>query len=540
MRNLLLLILLLSNTILLSQSVPYSENQSEWVWDRNQPIYNSRFQSIYSMPTSNDNCSNATTLNINDPCTNGSTSTNTIETNENTNFPCNGIGGGGVTPRSSWYRINSDTNSSLNITIDRVGSPTNCGYHVAVYGPFSPGGGCLPTSAQSIYCEDFLDLYDPGFHFQISSLSPNSDYLIQIMNEDCGGGNSRTIDYCIAVYTPTPNNLSSGANLIDQCGVSVNGTNIGYTPSNGLPGNEDLDNNATTQCPTCPTAGEDVPYVVNNDSWFYFCATTAGTWNIDFTNISNCVQGMTSGLQMTLFRGTPNNLTVIEHAPSPSVPGSSWTSSNFNVSVGECIYLVVDGFAGDQCDYSYTLNNVTGGCNILLDQLKEFSGYSLKDKNYLEWGISEGVDGLVFNLLKSKDGVIFHKIDEVNSENNVKNYNYSDYNPNNGLNYYRLFYKTLDDDVYISNIVVLENYKTNNALIFPNPFKNKVIIKDIGENIKNVKIYDNLGKNIKNFSNLVYTNYGVELEMTDLGSGIYYITIETESGNTFFNKIIKY
>ena len=526
MRNFLLLILLLSNTFLFSQNVVRE----------GRDVINTNKRTILTV---NDNCSNATTISINSPCTAGTTVGNTVETNEASNFPCNGIGGGGVTPRSSWYRINSGSNSELNITIDRIGSITNCGYHVAVYGPFSPGGGCLPTSAQSIYCEDFLDLYDPGFHFQISSLSPNSDYLIQIMNEECGGGNSRTVDYCIAAYTPSPNNTASGANLIDQCGVVINGTNIGYTPSNGLPGNENLDNNATTQCPTCGTAGEDVPYVVNNDSWFYFCASTSGTWNIDFTNISNCVQGTTSGLQMTIFRGSPTNLNVIEHAPSPSVPGSTWTSANFSVSPGECIYLVVDGFAGDQCDYSYTLNNVTGGCNIFLDQLKDFNGRKINNNNILEWEISEGIEGIDFNILRSNDGINFNKINEVPSKNEVKLYEYTDYNPHNGLNYYRLHYTTLDNDVYISNVIVLENDRGENVKIQPNPFKNKIIISNLSENVKNLKIYDSLGKNIKNYVNFVCVNNTIELDLTNFTKGMYYVSIETDNGVIFLNKIIK-
>ena len=82
-----------------AQTLPYSESTMEWVWDRT-PIYNSTFQTEFYIATANDNCVNATVINIGDPCTNGTTATNTVETGEDTNFPCNPIGGGGVTPRS--------------------------------------------------------------------------------------------------------------------------------------------------------------------------------------------------------------------------------------------------------------------------------------------------------------------------------------------------------------------------------------------------------------------------------------------------------
>ena len=416
-----------------AQTVPYSESVMEWVWDRNT-TYNSTFQSQYYRATANDNCANATVINVGDPCTNGTTATNTVETGEAANFPCNPIGGGGVTPRSSWYRFNTGTLTELNFSINRPGVGTNCGYHVAIYGPFTPGAGCLPTAAQSVYCEELLDLYDPGFHFQLTTLSQNSDYLIQIMNEDCGGSNNRTIDYCIRIQEPPLNNTPSTATIIDQCGVVFNGTNIGYSPTNGLPGNENLDNNAATQCPSCATAGEDVTYVVNNDSWFYFCATTAGVWNIDFTNISNCAQGTTSGLQMSIFRGTPTNLTLIEDAPSPSAPGSTWTSTNFSVSAGECIYMIVDGFAGDECDYSYTLNNVSGGCVLVLSSdLIRFHGENTNNINKIYWEITNA-DGEQYQLQKSKDAINWSTLEQYIASND--DYKYTDVS--NGTTYYRL------------------------------------------------------------------------------------------------------
>ena len=121
--------------------------------------------------TANDDCNNATVLTLDAPCTNGTTATNTIELFEDFFFPCNFINiGGGITPRSSWYRVNSSTLNAMNISITRSGFGTNCGYNIAVYGPFTSGAGCLPTTAAAVYCEFFLDLFDPGFHFQINTV----------------------------------------------------------------------------------------------------------------------------------------------------------------------------------------------------------------------------------------------------------------------------------------------------------------------------------------------------------------------------------
>ncbi|MGV6862671.1 MAG: hypothetical protein ACWA41_12945 [Putridiphycobacter sp.] len=415
--------------------------------------------------TANDNCSGATSLTVDGGCTNGTTATNSVEAGEAAAFPCNAIGGGGVTGRSSWYRVNTGALTEMNFLINGINGPTNCGYHIAVYGPFAVGGGCLPTAAQSVYCEDFLDLWDPGFSFQVTGMTAGADYLVQVMNEDCGGGNPRTIDYCIGAYSVPGNNTANTSSVIDQCGITYSGTNIGYTPTNGLPGNEDLDNNAATTCGTC-TAGDDVAYVVNNDSWFSFCATTAGTWNVDFSGISNCF--FSSGLQMTIFRGTPGNLTEIENAPSPSAPGSSWTSANFAVAAGECIYLVVDGFGGDQCDYSYTLNNVTGGCNLLLNiELGTFTGFADGTTNVIEWTTLSETNNDYFVIEKSLDGENFVAVEKINGAGDSFeeiNYNFVDRRVDAELTYYRIKQVDYNGEYSYTPIVAIKNHLQNKTV----------------------------------------------------------------------------
>jgi gliding motility-associated-like protein len=104
--------------------------------------------------------------------------------------------------------------------------------------------------------------------------------------------------------------------------------------------------------------GADVPFVVNNDSWFSFCAATAGTWQVTF-NVGSCaLSGLNSGLQMAIFTGTPGALTWLSQAPSPTYSGNTWVSPNITLAAGECAYLMVDGFAGDACGYSYVLTPV--------------------------------------------------------------------------------------------------------------------------------------------------------------------------------------
>ncbi len=67
----------------------------------------------------------------------------------------------------------------------------------------------------------------------------------------------------------------------------------------------------------------------------------------------------------------------------------------------------------------------------------------------------------------------------------------------------------------------------------------KMIVSNLSENVKNLKIYDSLGEKIKNYTNFTIVNNIVELDVSDLSSGVYLITIGDGNGVLFSNKIIK-
>ncbi len=308
------------------------------------------------------------------------------------------------------------------------------------------GGACVPN----------FDNYDPLYSIEFPTVA-NSWYLIQVINEDC---TVSTRDYigCISA-DPTPSNTrASGATLIDQCGTLFSGTNKGYAPSNVLPGNENLDGNAATTCPTC-TSGDEVPYVINNDSWFHFCATIAGDWSVDFQDITSCVNG--AGLQMSLFKGIPTNLAFVWSASSPTLPGAvQQTSAAFTVNAGQCVYLVVDGFAGDQCDYKYELHNLTTPCVLLPIELGDFFVVNIEGINKVVWTTFSEINSDYFTLERSNNGNDWRTISNIKAAGNssgYKTYSVLDDEYKNDLNYYRLSEFDLNGEKSLSKIISIDN-----------------------------------------------------------------------------------
>lgn len=451
--------------------------------------------------SSNNNCVNAAVLSTSGAPVCFNVSADTYQTGELSCPTC--VDGPWTNPRSVWFVYEATSgNTSININ-------TNETYwlntlftvdNVAVYGPYTSQANatanCMPPASQNIFCiSDFAYNYDPLFSYSYPTTA-GSFYLMQISScEDID--DPYYYAACVWVDETPANNWPDGSAGIDECGTVFNGTNIGYSPSNGLPGFENLDNNAGTTCPGC-TAGENVTYVVNNDSWFFFCASAAGTYNVNFNGITGCINN--DGLQMTIFRGSPTNLTTIWNAASPSLPGSSQTSTNFSVAAGECIYMVVDGFAGDQCNYSYTLNAVSSPCDLtpLPVQLDEFIGYNANEENVLRWVTASELNSKEFVIKKSVDGQIWSDLIIVPAEGSSsesKTYKVMDRGYEKTVNYYKLIQVDQNGIENWSKIVTIDNrinaekimYSTNSMGQKIDPTNYSGIIIDVYEDGTTVK-----------------------------------------------------
>lgn len=385
----------------------------------------------------NNNCASAVTLTPGAACV----STNTLSDNTQVGEvapPCTAFGGGGVTDRTSWFRFTA-TSTQMVLDFNSLAA-TNCATALAVYGPFASGTGCLPTAAQSVYCENAIGAGDPGDHNLLSGLVVGQDYLVQILNKDCGGSNSHEAYFCLGVSNVASNNTASTASVINACGTAFNGSNAqGYYPSGTGTGLGNLDGNAGTTCSGC-AAGNDVPYVINNDSWFNFCSVNAGQWQVSF-NVGTCFQSPpNTGLQMSIFTGTSSSLVNFQNAPSPSAPGSTFNSSTITLGAGQCAYLIVDGFAGDQCTYSYTLTNLTGGCVLLPVELISFNVQRFEKQSYLKWVVETERNNDYFTVERSVNGVDWETVSTV---------------PSIGDHIFQTTYSMLDDITAVENATIL-------------------------------------------------------------------------------------
>jgi len=388
-------------------------------------------------PPSNDDCGSAVNLTVGASCVTGTTSTATQQVGE---FLCINPGGG-IAPETVWYRF---TATSTEMVLGFVQTnATNCATVLAVYGPFAPGGGCLPGVGNQILCQN-MGLIDPGFHPRLTGLTVGQTYLVQVQGNNCGGANDRFSNFCISVNTVSANSVPGGSSVINNCGVAfTGGTTGGHYASGTSTGSNNLDGNATTSIAGASEAGDDVTFVINNASWFTFCNGNAGacTWSVNLNGISGCLlSGLNAGVQAAVFTGTPAALTNVAVSPSRIAPGTSWASGSFSVGGGQCAYIMVDGFAGDECNYNLTLSNVSCPCVTLPVELAYLSGLNRKDHVQLDWQLAAGENLGKFTLERSTNGQNWAQIAEIQAYDAPSEapHRYQDNDANPGWNYYRL------------------------------------------------------------------------------------------------------
>lgn len=406
------------------------------------------------------------------------------------------------------------------------------GEWLAVYGPNS---GCQPPCADEL-AGSGQQIGDPGHHLLFTGLTVGATYLIQIDGADPGGPSVNDINFCIGVAEPSSNSSSSGATLVDECGVTFNNTTDGGYWQNGTStGFNNLDANAGTTCGTC-AAGDDTPFIINNVAWNYFCSLTGGTWTLTVDNITNCtLSSPNSGVQISIFTGTTGALVNEGNSASPQAPGSSYTSPTITVNAGECAYVMIDGFAGDVCDYSVTLTNITGGCSILSLEFLSFNAYKTESETILNWTISSESNNSHFIVERSFDGETFEVLGTVNSIGDHGSeyvYEFIDKRTFDSGVYYKLSSEDIEGNIEalaFKHIVGNGYDQFEDLTIYPNPSEDFINIKFMQEDLSSmatVLVYNSMGVELKSFTFKTEPGLNdIQMIIDDLDHGNYILKV---------------
>ncbi len=161
--------------------------------------------------------------------------------------------------------------------------------------------------------------------------------------------------------------------------------------------------------------------------------------------------------------------------------------------------------------------------------LASISAISKNKDIAINWTTATELNTSHFIIQHSTNGISFTDIGTVKAIGSGANsYEFTDKNPTNGINYYRLQSVDKDGASSFSKIVSVQLSINNYQLsIFPNPAKDNVTIS--GNHIASVQVIDNMGRVVKIVSLKDATN--PTLPVSGLPAGVYHLRIQTTDCN---------
>lgn len=283
----------------------------------------------------------------------------TASTGAPTPASCTGGTNGGFTSSSKdvWFTVVAPSNGKITITPEP-------GYGITDAVMVLYSGTC--GSLTQISCSD--DHNYPGTandnkpYISKSGLTPGTTYFIRYFGFGTTSGN-----FGLCVSSPTNDGCANALYICDLNGYSAS-TSAAFSadrPCNMRGNNEntsgvDQPDGVNTggifgQGGSWGSGAPAFDVNINNNSWIRFTAG-ASTAVLNVT-VGNCWKGNypQGGIQMQIFSGTGCcNYTPVSNFEENS---TGFTITANNLTIGNDYYLMVDGFAGDICNYTISANS---------------------------------------------------------------------------------------------------------------------------------------------------------------------------------------
>lgn len=256
---------------------------------------------------------------------------------------------------------------------------------------------------------------------------------------------------------------------------------------------------------------------------FYLTQAEATGWQLASTNPLNTAR-------IIKYSDRINNLTYTSTFEQNNAPWSGYLSgSDYQVNA-----QFNTGFSG----FGFGIIPPT----TLPVQLLSFIGTERNKTSELQWKV-EGENNLShYTIERSRDGINYEDIGTLAARGitGTLTYNFTDRNPFNGRNYYRLSLNDHDGSKKLSSIVLITISNKINFSIQPNPFRDKltIAIENASGQMINASLTDMSGKVIAQKNNVASRNSLIQFDLPGLSAGIYCLMLNDGSSTQVF-KVIK-
>lgn len=349
-------------------------------------------------------------------------------------------------------------------------------------------------------------------------------------------GNDNNGSFSLCAYAGAPTGPCGNPLNNDYCEAPATLFQGGGTWSSSTTSTYSSDTPANTNSVFCGS--------IENNSWYQFMAmSTTETFN--FTSVSNCLNS--SGIQAQVFQithdanGCCTGLTSVSNCWNPGTQTTGVVTAT-GLTVGNNYVLMVDGYAGDQCNF--TVSNWTA-VGILPVKLIGLHALSMQDHNIIAWQTVTELNNDFFQILRSYDGKSFSVIGTVKgagTSNELLNYQFEDYDIRTGVVYYRLEQFDYNGAHEFSEIVALNRTVNQYGLIaaYPNPASTHITIEINSEEQESgrIELMDARGEVVIGEDIVQYGFGKFTYDIAELAQGVYFIAYRNGT-ETSIKKFIK-
>ncbi len=231
-----------------------------------------------------------------------------------------------------------------------------------------------------------------------------------------------------------------------------------------------------------------------------------------------------------------SNILAVMPGVASDVPYTSLVSSSGLTDIGDATHFNTSSTIILGQRYADAMKGVIATLPV---SLTKFTAIKKTDGALIQWTTASELNNDRFELERSTDGKIFINIANIKGKGTsttINNYSFTDRNPSNGVNYYRLVQYDFDGKASTSDVVALtfslaDNGNDFSILIYPNPTKEKIFVNIKAQQNSQVKvaIYNLQGQLMKQLS--FSGNELIQQDIQELKTGVYILRVNDANTN---------
>jgi hypothetical protein len=272
--------------------------------------------------------------------------------------------------------------------------------------------------------------------------------------------------------------------------------------------------------------------VLDNTDYFEFTISPSSSYKLNFTSFVYNSQASGTGPNSFSFRSSLDGFSSEIASPGESGGTIDLTGATFQ-NISSPITFRLYAWGGSSAQGTFSINDFEFQGSVPLPiELIKFSGKEDDGQVLLNWTTASELNSDFISIERSKNNEDFAEIGRVAAQGtsfNTTDYDFLDFSPNNGTNYYRLKETSLDGKETLHPVIAVEVAGLNNLFkVYPSHPSEMLFIDSGAFQVDKISIIS-LAGNVE-IQLQINTEGTTPINVSHLSKGIYFLIVEEETG----------